>query len=114
MKYDNREVMVDGVRCRWDSYWQFTEGGKQELVCRRYSCGDSWNEDKKKLEKSVPVPKPALSPAEEGAIDTLVTVFGFDDEQRKLVRELAEQQKWRKVAFEILEELAAKDKDTEK
>ena len=104
------DVVVDGIRCHWQVMASFGEHGKKELVCARYSYLDSNYDGNKEVEKSVPVPMPSHTMAEDGAIDMLAEVFGFNEDEANQMRDLAYDIKWKKSAYTMLRNLAAEDK----
>jgi len=104
------DVVVDGVRCYWAVMTSFGEHGKKALVCARYQYRDSNYDGNKEVEKSVPVPMPSLTMAEDGAIDMLAEVFGFNEEEANQMRDLAYDLKWKKSAYTMLRNLAEADK----
>ena len=104
------DVVVDGVRCYWAVMTSFGEHGKKALVCARYQYRDSNYDGNKEVEKSVPVPMPSLTMAEDGAIDMLTEALGLDEEETAEIRDIALSMKWKKAAYRKLQELATKDK----
>lgn len=109
-RYEPIEVVVDGVRCYWSVMASFDEYGHGKLACRRNASIDSGDEVKKKVEKSVPVPMPSHTMAEDGAIDVLTEVFRLDEAEEREVRILLEKIKWKKSAYKMLQNLAEADK----
>lgn len=103
-------VVVDGIRCTWQVMTSFDEHGYGKLVCRRYASIDCGDEERKKVEKSVPVPMPSHTMEEDGAIDTLAEVFRLDEAEEREVRILLEKIKWNKSAYKMLQNLAEEDK----
>lgn len=109
-KQNHIDVVVDGIRCYWQVMASFGEHGKKELVCVRYPYRDSIYDGNKEVEKSVPVPMPSLTMAEDGAVDFLAETFGLDEEETAEIRDIALSMKWKKAAYRKLQELATKDK----
>ena len=104
------DVVVDGVRCYWAVMANFGEHGKKSLVCTRYQYRNSNYDGNKEVEKSVPVPMPSLTMAEDGAVDFLAETFGFNEDESDQIRRLAEDIKWNKSAYTMLQNLADADK----
>lgn len=109
-KYEPIAVVVDGVRCNWQVMTSFDEYGHGKLVCCRYASIDYGDEVRKKVEKTVPVPMPSHTMAEDGAIDMLAEVFGFNEDEANQMRDLAYNLKWKKSAYTMVRNLAAVDK----
>lgn len=104
------DVVVGGIRCYWAVMASFGEHGKKALVCARYPYLDSNYNGNKEVEKYVPVPMPSLTMAEDGAIDMLAEVFGFNEDEVNQMRDLAYDIKWKKQAYVMLQNLAEVDK----
>lgn len=109
-KYEQIDVVVDGIRCYWQVMASFGEHGKKELVCARYPYLDSNYNGNKEVKKSVPVPMPSLTMAEDGAVDFLAETFGFNEDESDKIRRLAEDIKWNKSAYMMLQNLAEADR----
>lgn len=110
MKDSSIDVVVDGVRCKWDVMTSYDDKGNSSLVCLRYPVrDDSWREEYSKYETAVPVPRPSLDTVERGALEDMSDAFDFDDGEREKVRELLERIKYSKEARAMLARLAAED-----
>jgi hypothetical protein len=109
-KYEPIDVVVDGIRCYWQVMASFGEHGKKALVCARYPYLDSDYNGNKEVEKSVPVPMPSLTMAEDGAVDFLAETFGLNEDEANQMRDLAYDIKWKKSAYTMLRNLAEADK----
>lgn len=109
-KYEPIDVVVDGIRCRWQVMASFGEHGKKGLVCARYSYLDSNYDHNEEVEKFVPVPMPSLTESENSAIDMMTETLGLYEDETAEIRDIALSMKWKKAAYRKLQELANNDK----
>lgn len=107
-KQNHIDVVVEGIRCKWAVMASYHEVGGPGLMCRRYVCGI--DENTKKIEKVVEIPKPSLTESENNAIDMMTEALGLDEEDTAEIRDISLSMKWKKAAYRKLQELATKDK----
>lgn len=102
MEYSGRIFKIDGRMYSWQLL--FDGNGP---ICRR---GQTFSfADKKSREKTVRVPRPAITKEERRALDTLFELFSLEGRSRKLIQDECLKKRWEEKAHAMIEKLARKD-----